>query len=445
MEVAYLINEPIYLEEERHALEKNEVGYSQIVKTLESKFRIHSDKRTFTCICCKQPVSMVLRQDKFHFKHFGEGCPSSENYGRYTKQIKEVENEQLQRLGKTIIRAYLEGQLKIHNVEVQEGYSYRKSLKIIPDLLLYFPNGDIWVVDYITGKKQVEAYNSFIKKRKEIYENEGFKYFFFIDKTWLSSEHPSIKAVSLYPAENQMLLQGEQDQLWEVWIANLISKTDEYFTLNYLFRLDQIPKEKFAFEVRSLLYVDPSGGTALVQRLVKLDSKWGLNIFRSEISLEKAASLNAAKNQFKWLEENEETQRTKIEFEIIAAYKKLKEEKEKILKQEELNAKNNNMEFIKEAKSDSSGIASNSNYPTPKFNPPTDTTLSELFAKLQEQTIDVDEASVLYDYYKGSKIYKSRDEMEEVRSLARAMMGPLSNPNYWDRRLREILINLALL
>ncbi|MEK3740206.1 hypothetical protein [Paenibacillus odorifer] len=48
------------------------------------------------------------------------------------------------------------------------------------------------------------------------------------------SEHPSIKAVSLYPAENQMVLQGEQDQLWEVWIANLISKTDGDFVFELL-------------------------------------------------------------------------------------------------------------------------------------------------------------------------------------------------------------------
>ncbi|WP_025692797.1 competence protein CoiA family protein [Paenibacillus zanthoxyli] len=445
MEVAYLLNDQIYLEEERRVLEDQNVVYSQIVKTLESKFRVHSDKKAFTCLCCKKPVSMVLRQDKFHFKHFGEGCPSSENYGRYTKQIKEEENEQPHRLGKTIIRTYLEGQLKIHSVEIKEGYSYRKSLKIIPDLLIYFPNGDVWVVDYITGKKQVEAYNSFIKKRKEVYENEGFKYFFFIDKTWLSSEHPSIKAVSLYPAENQMVLQGEQDQFWEVWIANLISKTDEDFTLNYLFRFTQTPQEKFAFEVRSLLYVDPSEGTAVIQRLVKLDSKWGLNIFRTEISLEKAASLNSAKTQFKWFVENEETQRTKKEIEIIAAYKNFKEEKEIEFKQEELNAKNNKMEFLSKVKSDLPGNASHSNHHLPQFKPPTDTTLSELFAKLQEQTIDVDEASVLYDYYKGSKIYKSKDEMEEVRSLARAMIGPITNPNYWDRKLREILINFALL
>lgn len=182
MEVAYLINDSIYLEEERRSFEEQQVVYNQIVKTLESKYRIHSDKKTFTCICCEQPVSMVLRQDKFHFQHLGEGCPSSENYGRYTKQIKEEEDEHPHRLGKTILRTYLEGQLKIHHVELQEGYSYRKSLKIIPDLLIYFPNGDIWVVDYITGKKQVEAYNSFIKKRKEVYENEGFKYFFFIDE-----------------------------------------------------------------------------------------------------------------------------------------------------------------------------------------------------------------------------------------------------------------------
>ncbi|WP_342478975.1 hypothetical protein NYE24_14565 [Paenibacillus sp. FSL H7-0350] len=441
MEVAYLINDRIFLEEERRVLEDQETSYNIIIKSIEDKYRVHSDKKAFTCICCKQAVSMVLRQDKFHFKHLGEGCPSSENYRQYTKQIKEEENEQPHRIGKTIIRTYLEGQLKIHNVEVQEGYSYRKSLKIIPDLIIYFPGGDIWVVDYITGKKQVEAYNSFIKKRKEVYENEGFKYFFFIDKAWLSSEHPNIKAVSLYPAENQMLIQLEQDQLWEVWIANLILKTDEEFLLNHLFGLERTFKEQLTLEVRSLLYVDPAEGTALVQRLVRLDSKWGLNIFRTEISLEKAASLDSAKNYFQWIDEDEETQRMKLEEDVIAAYRKFeKEQKDKI--EQELSKEVYKKKLVN---IDSNKVTSHYTHQSAKFTPQSNTTLSELFVKLQEQTIDIDEALVLYDYYKGSKIYKNRDELEEVRGLARTMMGPISNPNYLDRRLREILINLALL
>lgn len=44
----------------------------------------------------------------------------------------------------------------------------------------------------------------------------------------------------------------------------------EILFLNYLFLLNQTPKEKFAIEVRSLLFIDPSEG-ALVQRLVKPD------------------------------------------------------------------------------------------------------------------------------------------------------------------------------
>lgn len=60
----------------------------------------------------------------------------------------------------------MEGQLKIHDIKIQEGYSYRKSLKIIPDLLIYFPNGNIWVVDYITGKKQIDSYEFFYNKEK---------------------------------------------------------------------------------------------------------------------------------------------------------------------------------------------------------------------------------------------------------------------------------------
>lgn len=156
MEVAYLLDDRIYLEEERNSLEQETLSYNEIVKSLERRYRVHSDKKVFTCICCKQPVSMVLRKDKFHFKHIGEGCPSSENYSHYTKQIKGEENEQSHRLGKTMIRTYLEGQLKIHGINVQEGYSYRKTIKIIPDILLYFPNGDIWVVDYITGKSKLK-------------------------------------------------------------------------------------------------------------------------------------------------------------------------------------------------------------------------------------------------------------------------------------------------
>ncbi|MDQ0195370.1 hypothetical protein [Paenibacillus wynnii] len=345
-----------------------------------------------------------------------------------------------------MIRAYLEGQLKIHGINVQEGYSYRKTIKIVPDILLYFPNGDIWVVDYITGKKQTEAYNNFIKRRKEIYMQEGFKSFFFIDKSWLSSEHPTFKGISLYPAENQMFMQGEQDQLWEVFLANIISQVGEEFILKYLFHLKKDSKQNYSFSVESILYVDPLAGQALIQRLVRLNEQWGLQIYREEISLEQASSLSLSKQQLKWDGIFEVEERTKMEAEITTAFGKYKSEEalaEEIKMKEELNKKL--IESEKHIAHKQSNYHVGSTHHVHSQIILDNTSINELVLKLREECITVSEANELYDYYKKNKQFKNKSELEEIRVLARTMLGPISSPKLWETRLREIIINLGLL
>ena len=196
MEIAKLLHKNIRLDEERLKYENNGFQWPEIERKLNKLYRMHSDKNAFTCLCCGKPVKMVLISTKTcHFRHLHEDpCPGKENYGEYRKKVAGQENEYKHKVGKAFLREYLEGQLKIHGIEVKDGYVYAKKLRIVPDLLLHFPNGLIWAIDYVTGTKEDENYNNYIKKRITTYTEAGFRPFFFIDKSWLSV-HPETDAL----------------------------------------------------------------------------------------------------------------------------------------------------------------------------------------------------------------------------------------------------------
>lgn len=221
MEVARLFDQDVFIAQEWFAAATAGIPRDEIVRNLESKYRIHSQKKVFQCPCCDQSVSLVLRGDSPHFRHQGDPCPSASNYERYATKIKTREDSLKHRAGRAILRTYLEGQLKPHHNDVQDGYMCRSALRIIPDFILTFPNGSIWSLDYVTGSRQDESYNSYIQKRKEAYKAAGFTPFFLIDSSWLA-EVPDRSLVSFYLAESQMKYQSSIDRQWSAFVHEFL-------------------------------------------------------------------------------------------------------------------------------------------------------------------------------------------------------------------------------
>lgn len=365
MEIAKLLHKNVCLEEERLKYENDGFKWREIERTLNYLYRMHSDKNAFTCLCCGKPVRMVLASRKIcHFRHLHEDpCPGKENYGEYRRKITGQENEYKYKVGKAILREYMEGQLKIHGIEIKDGYVYAKKLRIVPDLLLHFPNGSIWAVDYVTGTKEDESYNNYIKKRIKTYKEAGFRPFFFIDKSWLSV-HPETEALSLYLAESQMMEKTEYDEIWEAALYRWVNKYGESILREVMPNLASIPPA--SYNVKSLVYIDPSEGESFVTRFVPINQKWVNIIHRTaSIPLERLVSLNQGKNGFALFAEGEDEAIDQFELKIKEKYNQFKEaEQLRELKLEEERKRNEEeqLQRLKSFQEHSRVIAQNTQY-----------------------------------------------------------------------------------
>lgn len=87
MEIARLANQDIDILREWSDLNISGHSFDSAVETLEQKYRIHSQKHGFSCKCCNQEVTLVLRKGSPHFRHQGERCPSADNFKSYIKRV----------------------------------------------------------------------------------------------------------------------------------------------------------------------------------------------------------------------------------------------------------------------------------------------------------------------------------------------------------------------
>jgi hypothetical protein len=78
MEIATLFDQEVDNPREWFDRVKSGVEIVTILNSLDAKYRILSDKEAFTCIGCKQPVTLVLRADSPHFRHKSDPCAISE-------------------------------------------------------------------------------------------------------------------------------------------------------------------------------------------------------------------------------------------------------------------------------------------------------------------------------------------------------------------------------
>ncbi|MCU6793337.1 hypothetical protein OB236_14580 [Paenibacillus sp. WQ 127069] len=451
MEVAVLIDQRIEINKEWFEQLSTGASRESVVRNLEEKYRIHSNKKVIECPCCSQPVTLVLRGETPHFRH-RDPCPSAENYERYITRIKKSEDNITHRAGRAILRTYLEGQLKPQSIIVQDGYMCRSSLKIVPDFILTFPDGSIWAIDYITGSREDEAYNNYIQKRTETYRAAGFKPFFFIDFSWLATV-PERKVVSFYKAEQQMKIQTETDVQWTAFMSEFIDVFGKAFVLREYFGIQQHVFERDAFQspdVYSLAYVDPGAGNAYIQRFIPVHhNKFGYHVHRSLISLERATSLDHLNHGFTWWD-NEETEIMQQRLQILSSHYErevaIAAEKEELKwQQQELNIEVVQQNHLVNDKfSKHTTVAKN-----PEILASDIELMNYLFSDNIRNLFHIDmslsEALHILTTLRANKNLLSRIQMERIRSLAREVMGPIKYPNSIDSDLRRVLIDIAML
>jgi hypothetical protein len=450
METAKLFDLEINLAEEWIAKVSDGLSREKIIRVLEEKYRIHSQKKAFLCLCCNQPVSLVLREDSPHFRHQGDRCPSADNYVKYVNRVKSGEKDQTHRVGRAILRTYLEGQLKPRGIVVQEGYMYRTALKIVPDFILQFPNGDKWSVDYLTGSREDETYNNFILKRTATYQAAGFKPYYLIDASWIA-DLPDRPIVSFYLAETQIRNQSKIDQEWSAFVQEFIETFGLSFVLRELFGVlrEGFGNRDFTSDfqnVYSLAYVNPTEGRASIQRFIPISKKFGYHIHSASISLEKATSLSEKLNEFQWWGDNETEDMITCLNHLSNQYEMeqavlLEHETEMLKLRETLNhQQDQSVNFVLDPDT-----------LTPKTNED-DSITPNLFFETTNDSIDekitpkmtVAEAWDLHSFIRSSKSSISKYMLNKIHERACSVMGPITNPNPIPHDLREVMIELAL-
>lgn len=340
MEVARALFDEIDIEHLRRSYPPG-MSWELVKKEMEDKYRKASRAKGIACLCCNSPVEMVLNEDRAcFFRHSDKlSCPGSENYTRYTT-TRTTENQKQHHTGKVLLKELLEGQLKIHGAEIQYGYLYKEILRIIPDLLIYFPNGDIWAVDYITGSRSDDGYHTAIQKRLETYNKAGFKPFFLLDSAWYS-QHADKPQISLYKAERVMMRTTAFDEKWQEIVSQLIRDMGE----NAIVQLP-INHSIHPLSVCSLVYIDMNTFEGHLVRFIPIQSQraatahaWGYTLHKAlSIPIDQLLSLDTSKTEFKWYGTDETALQEFYIQDTIQKYFELEEqvqiEKEKMMTKE---------------------------------------------------------------------------------------------------------------
>jgi hypothetical protein len=347
LDSAYLHNSVFNIELKRRELEEQNLTRSEVKGWFENNYRVFSKKSAFTCVCCNKPVSMNITIDEgrpFYFRHNDESeCSYSENTKTYEKHVSKLEDKSKKDIGLTIFREILEGELKPYDVEIERGYHYKKKLSFIPDFIIKFPNSEErWSIDYFTAMGQGLAsgsYASHLSQRMQIYKEEGFKHFSFVDNSWHSFLEETNKG-TLLTAETYVTSKTLEDYRWDKYLEENVQGD----LLNYFIEANGATIEEF--NTKNIAYVDVSNRLCKIFRFIPI-SQQNRNITfyklsTSEVPLAEALSINADQNHFVLSKENEDDKRNvflkalsekKEQFEI--EQQKLKEEQERSRAEEE--------------------------------------------------------------------------------------------------------------
>ncbi|MGG4499084.1 hypothetical protein [Brevibacillus reuszeri] len=268
MEVANWIHGMIDIQMERAELVDNGYTWPAIYQMLDDKYRKHQKKRLLFCQCCGEPVEMVLNKDKVcFFRHYkGVTCPGSDNYPRYRKS-REAENDSIFRVGKQIIRTYLEGIYLPLHASIRDGYTYREKLKCIPDLVVQLVDGRELAIDFISGLKGSDEYHRELLVRVQTYAQHGFISYFFIDESWMSLKDKNY--MSLYKSEMDLVTKTKNDLQLQDFMNTLYREEEGRFLKDFI-RFDLHP-----FDVRSIVYVNVNDKIGHIARHLNIqNSGW---------------------------------------------------------------------------------------------------------------------------------------------------------------------------
>ncbi|WP_411504768.1 hypothetical protein [Brevibacillus centrosporus] len=269
MEVAHWYHGSINIQLERMQLEQEGFEWNEIYRILDERYRKHQRKDLLFCECCDEPVVMVLNKDKAcSFRHpENSRCPGKENYTKYTSS-REGENEQRFRVGKQIIKTYLEGLCAPQNIQVKDGYTYRKALKEVPDIVMELPDGRALAIDYVTGIRSNDRYARQLNERLAGYLSAGFIPYFFIDIEWFSPYQQHYLSISR--AEGHLSRKTAYDGWWQDSFKEIYGAKEGPYLNDYLkHRLNP-------FEFRSLLYVNVDKRMGYIARYLPIPEKgWG--------------------------------------------------------------------------------------------------------------------------------------------------------------------------
>ncbi|MEK4277638.1 hypothetical protein [Paenibacillus sp. FSL R7-0026] len=430
MEIAKLANQDIHILKEWSNLRSKGHSIDSAVNTLEQNYRIHSQKNGFRCKCCDQEVTMVLRKGSPHFRHQGERCPSANNYKTYIKRVNNYETKDIHSVGRSILRVYLEGQLRIKGVTVEDGYMYRTLLTIVPDFILTFPDGRQWALDYVTGKKQDDTYRNYINKRTNTYKEFGFNPVYLIDSSWIA-EHPDHSMVTLYLAEDQMRASSSKDRMWTNFIQEYYDSFGEEFVHRELFGTSSIKRLDPELKIYSLAYVNPNEGLGWIQRIIPYSKKFGYHVHSSTLSLEQLTSLSADMDEFQWWDENEDQVMIDTLNQLSAVF------------EDEYEIPHNEPEFPTVSIDNIQATAIESINGSNRYEIANASSSAQTILELINENMDVTMASDLVEIILKSQM--SREDLDLIRAKARSVMGKLSEHRNLPWELREVLIEIALI
>ncbi|MBD7970433.1 hypothetical protein [Paenibacillus gallinarum] len=438
METAILFDQKIDIAKEWRTEALEGSSRSAIIQTLEKKYRIHSRKRSFSCQCCSQQVILVLREESPHFRHEGKRCPSADNYEKYIRRVNKQESIQIHRVGRAILRTYLEGQVKTHGVLLEDGYMYRSVLHIVPDYILVFPSGEKWAIDYVTGSREDESYNNYIQKRTAAYKAAGFTPYYFIDASWIAKV-PNRSMISLYLAESQMKVHSSIDEDWSEFVNEFMETFGESFVFREMFGVnhfnhnDKSSSVVQKYKVFSLAYVDPTEGKTWIQRFTPSNNKFGYSIYCAAIPLEKAVSLSKEGDEFQWWADDESEAMRECLNRLSIKYQH--------------NAKQNSELFQSQNHIDSQlMIAATSTKHTYEVKSALGSVVDpSSLIDIITNDMPVELAQEIIENLRVNKFRLSKQSIEEIRHKARLVMGPIRNPNPISPGLRQAMIELALL
>lgn len=331
------------------------------------------------------------------------------------------------------MRAYLEGQLKLQGVTVEDGYMYRTLLKIVPDFILTFPDGRQWAVDYVTGKKQDDSYRNYINKRVSTYKEFGFEPYFYIDSSWIA-EHPDNSMITLYLAENQMRVSSSKDQMWTNFIQEYYDSFGEEFVHRNIFGTSSIKRLDADLKIYSLAYVDPNEGIAWIQRLIPYSKKFAYHVHRSTLTLEQVTTLSADTQEFLWWDDNEDSIMIDTLNQLSAAF-----ENEYEANKKEIEAFSSSKDTYKVPPLDSLIFYNRTE------SAHTISSSAQTIVELINENMDVNIGADLIEIVNNQKAQLSREDLEMIRAKARAVMGKFNEHRDLPWRLREVLIEIALI